>query len=190
MEMQQISASPWRTTWFSPRATIRRIVDTEMPPSWWPAVALASIVAASMSLGFDADGSVSASRSFMPVCLAILQTIGPVLVGPYIYAFVGERLGGQADPSEIRPAVAWALVPLAVLGLCWIPVALMHGDATDPSIEVPLHIGLLMFIVSVGFIWSLVAQVIMLAEVHRFAVWRAIATMAIIMVPFLLLGAF
>lgn len=186
--VEQTPPSPWRTVWLAPRATIRRIVDAETPPNWWPVVALASFVNAIVSLGFDQDGAISASRSFVPVSLAILQTVGPVLIAPFIYAFVGERLGGNADASEIRQALAWSLVPFAVIGLCWIPLVVFYGNVADPTVEVPGPAALLLLLGFAGVVWGFVVQVIMLAEVQRFSIARAIANIAIIMVPLLLLG--
>src|SRR5215203_1526674 len=105
--------SPWRTLWFSPRLTMRRIADNEIASTWWPVIALASLGQAAAMLAFDPDGSLSINRSFMPVTIGLAQTIFGVLVGPFLLAFVGSWFGGEADPSEIRHAVAWGYAPLA-----------------------------------------------------------------------------
>jgi len=106
--------SPWLTTWFSPRRTIRRIVDAEAPPGWWPVIALALL--------------------------------------------------GQV-------------------------FALMQFDTySQPETEMPLALVPLMLAALVGVFWSIVTQVIMLAEVQRFSILRAIASMVILLIPALLLG--
>jgi hypothetical protein len=181
--------SPWRTIWFSPRKTIRRIVDAQEPPSWWPVVALAALGQASAALAFDPDGSLSISRSFMPVVIGVAQTIFGVLVGPFLLAFVGSWFGGEADPSEIRQAVAWGYVPMAVAGLCWIPLALWYqGRISAPETEIPLAVVPLKLAVLVGGLWSIVTQIITLAEVQRFSILKAIASIAVVMIPVVLLG--
>lgn len=48
-----------------------------------------------------------------------------------------------------------------------------------------------MLAVMVGAMWSVVTQILALAEVQRFSGWRAIASMVILLVPMLvLLGMF
>jgi hypothetical protein len=38
-------------------------------------------------------------------------------------------------------------------------------------------------------VWTVVLEVIMIAEVQRFAIWRAIVSIVILLIPLLLLGA-
>jgi hypothetical protein len=150
---------------------------------------LAVLGQAVAALAFDPDGSLSFARSFMPVVIGVAQTIFGVLIGPFLLAFIGGWLGGEADPSEIRQAIAWGYAPFAVAGLCWIPLALWYrGSISAPEAEIPLAVVPLMLVVVVGAIWSAVAQIIMLAEVQRFSIIRAIASIVILMIPVLLLG--
>ena len=184
-----LPVSPWRTLWFSPRQTIRRIVDAEVKPAWWPVVALAAIGQAIAALMFEPDGSLSLSQSFMPVTIGMAQTFFGVLVGPFLLAFVGGWLGGDADPSDIRHSIAWGYAPLAVAALGWGPAVLWYGGRmSDPEADIPLVLLPLILIVVVGAIWSVVTQIIMLAEVQKFSVLRAIASFCILMIPVLLLG--
>jgi hypothetical protein len=185
--------APWGTVWFSPRMTIRRIVDSEARPSWVPVVALAAMTQALGSLQRDpADLTFSVSWSTMPVILGVLQLVFGVLVGPFLLAFAGGWLGGQADPEEIRPAVAWSLVPFALAGLLWIPILLAYGGPMSPAIQpqdVFQWLGLLFALVIFAAVWwSLVLEVIMLAEVQRFSILRALASVIILMIPLLLMG--
>ena len=125
----------------------------------------------------------------MPVAIGVLQTIFGILVGPFLLAFVGGWLGGDADPGEIRQAVAWGYVPFAVAGLCWIPVAFSgRGHGAEGTAEVALMLVLLMLAVILGAAWSVVLQVITLAEVQRFSIVRAIANILILLIPMAILG--
>ena len=181
--------NPWRTIWFSPRRTIRRIVDADVRPSWWPVIALALVGQAFAALEFDASGGVALDRSAMPMAIGVLQTIFGVLVGPFLLAFVGGWLGGEADPSEIRQSVAWGYVPLAVTGVCWIPVAFsVGGNGAEGNAEVPTVLVPLMVAIMVGVAWSVVLQVITLAEVQRFSILRAIASILSLLIPVASLG--
>jgi len=183
------SPSPWVSIWFSPRRTIRRIVDADAPPPWWPVIALAMVGQIIGSLQFDASGDVNLSRSFMPVAIGLAQTIFSVLVGPFLLAFVGSWFGGEADPTDIRQAVAWSYVPIAFAGLLLIPALLLYGNPmANPNPEVPLSVLILTFMAGIGAFWTLVIEVITFAEVQRFSIVRSIATIAILLIPTLFLG--
>ncbi len=181
--------SPWLTIWLSPRRTIRRVIDGEAGATWWPVVALSALGQAIGALAFDPDGSLAVSRSFMPVTIGIAQTIFGVVVGPFLLAFVGGWLGGDADPSDIRHAIVWGNVPFAVAAVGWIPLALwFRGSLSDPNADIPLALVPFMLALGVAALWSVVTQILALAEVQRFSVWRAIASVLILMIPVFLLG--
>jgi hypothetical protein len=185
--------SPWRTVWFSPRLTIRRVLAGEPRPSWTAVVALAALHQVFASLQVDpVEGTFSASRSVMPVTLGALQIVFGVLVGPFLLAFVGSWLGGEADADDIRHAVAWSYVPHASFGLLWIPILIAFGGppaGATPAGAVQWIATLLLLVILAGVVWTVVLQVITFAEVQRFAIWRAILSMVILAMPLILLGA-
>ena len=184
-------ASPWVSIWFSPRRTIRRVLDSEAPPAWWPVIALAVVGQMIGALSFDPTGGVNVSASFMPVVLGAVQIVFGVLIGPFLLAFTGSWFGGEADPSEIRQAVAWGYVPIAIAGLGWIPVVLIYGgELAKPDPQIPLPVAIVGLAVVIGALWSVVTQVIALSEVQRFSIARAIASMLILLIPLLLLRLF
>ena len=177
--------SPWLTIWLSPRQTIRRIVGAEVRPGWWPVVILVALGQITGNLRFDAPGAVNVSQSVMPMTLVALQVVFGVLVGPFLLAIVGGWFGGDADPADIREAIVWSYVPLAIGGLCTITVvfASLRGPlGTTALLLVPFVLAAV-----VGVIWSTVAQVITLAEVQRFSILRSIACVLIVAIPVLLL---
>jgi len=185
--------NPWKTVWFSPRLTIQRVIAAEPRPSWTGVIALAALHQVFAALRVDpVDGTFSSSRSVMPAILGALQIVFGVLVGPFLLAFVGSWLGGDADADDIRHAVAWSYVPLAIFGLLWIPLLIAFGGppagATPQGAAQWLGV-LLALVIFAGGIWTLVLEVIMLAEVQHFAVWRAVISIGILLIPLLLLGA-
>ena len=120
--------SPWRTVWFSPRLTMRRVLAAEPRPSWTAVIALAALHQVFSSLQVDpVSGAFSANRSAMPAILGALQIVFGVLVGPFLLAFVGSWLSGEADADDLRHAVAWSYVPHAIFGLLWIPILIAFG---------------------------------------------------------------
>jgi hypothetical protein len=185
---------PWRTMWFAPRATIRRVVDAEARPSWRPVIALAALDQVFTGLQIDATGAVAVADSFMPVTLGLLQLAFGIAVGPFLLAFVGGWLGGEADPSEIRQAVAWSHVPIAAAAVVWIPLLLIGGfdilkAGSDPTAPMSAVGWVLVLVMVTGALWALVLQVAALAEVQQFSIGRSIASLVIPLVPFLLIGA-
>lgn len=182
------AASPWLTIWFQPRRTMRHIVDAEAPPRWWPVVALAVLVQSASLLQFDFDGGVNVGASVMPVAIGALQLVFGVLIGPFLLAFIGGWFGGEADPGEIRHAVAWSYMPYSVATLAALPVAFAYsGSLADPASEVPLALLPLLLLPLAGACWSLVTQVVTLAEVQRFSVLRALASLLVLAIPAVLL---
>ena len=178
------SPSPWLSIWFSPRQTIRRIVDSDAPPKWWPVIALVMFGELFVDAQFDSEGALDLSRSFTPVIVGALQTVLSVVVAPFLLAWVGSWLGGQADPKEIRQAVVWSYAPLAVAGLLGIPTAF----ATDASsVGVVLVAGILGVAAIVCALWAVVTLVITTAELQRFSILRSVANNVIPLAPFLLL---
>lgn len=126
----------------------------------------------------------------MPVAIGVMQIAFSVVVGPFLLAFAGGWLGGDADPSDIRQAVAWAYVPFAVASAGWIPVLIASGSS-PVDFTVPLHWFVLPFLLAIaaGACWTLVAHALTLAEVQRFSIWRAVGSILIVASPMLLLLA-
>jgi len=184
--------NPWRTIWFSPRRTIRAIIDREDRPSFVGVIALAAVhqVLASLQIEPD-DGTFSASRSAMPIAMGVIQLVFGILVGPFLLAFVGGWLGGEGDPADIRQGVAWSYVPHAIGGLFLIPVLIAYGG--PPSMEGPATtvqwLAVPFALASLALtVWSGVLHVITLAEVNRFSILRAIACVVILLIPLMLLA--
>lgn len=176
--------SPWLSIWFSPRRTIRRIVDSEERPNWWPVIALVVFGQLFVDARFDSAGALNLSGSLTPVIVGALQTVLSVSVGPFVLAFVGSWLGGEADPRDIRQAVAWSYVPFAVGGLVAIPLVFTN-DASP--VAVLLAAGSLGIAAMLCAFWTIVTLVITTAELQRFSIPRSIASNVIPLAPILLL---
>ena len=129
----------------------------------------------------------------MPMIVGALQIVFSVLVGPFLLAFVGNWLGGEADPSDIRQAVAWSYAPFAVVGLVWVPIIMAYGGVPTAPVgeEEPILWGLALagLAVLTAALWTLWLEVVMLAEAQRFSIWRAVINIGVFVVPVLLFGA-
>ena len=186
--------NPWRTIWLSPRITIRRLLEADVRPGWVPVVALTALASAFAATQVDPDsGTFSFARSMMPVILGIAQVIFGVVIGPFLLAFVGGWLGGEADPADIREAVAWSYVPVAVATVAWLPLLLAYGSrafTADLSPATPAQWAALpaLLVLFATNLWSLVLLVATLAEVQRFSIAKAIACLIILSIPVVLIG--
>ena len=182
--------SPWRTIWFSPRQTIRRLIDGVVQTSWVPVVALAAVTQAfTASLDGDSGRLLSASDAVMPGVIAAAQLVFGIVVGPFVLAFVGRWFGGDADPADLRQAIAWSYAPLAAVTIVWVPVLLARAANTATTEGVGVGVVVATVATVIAYVWSLPLLVIGVAEAQRFSIARAIGSILILAIPALLLSA-
>ena len=186
--------NPWRTMWFSPRITIRGILDAADRPSWMLVAVLAVANTAIAQIKADDAGALSLSRSMMPVILSALNLVYGLLIAPFVAAIVGGWLGGDADPTDLREAIAWSYVPIAASSVLWIPILLTlgmraFGAGAEPFVGVEWLGVLLLVAISVSFFWSIPLQVGGLAAAQRFSIGKAILYVLILSIPLFLLAA-
>jgi hypothetical protein len=186
--------SPWRTMWFSPRATVRRLIDETPARSWIPVVVLAGVSQAFLSLEGHHDALVQ--RPVSTTVLTLVQiglVVAGVMIGSYVFAFLGGVLGGEGDALDVRQALAWAYVPAAVASVAWLPLLAAYGvdlfrtplepETTLQWVTLPLLPAIL-----IAGVWTLVLLVPSLSEALRLSLLRAFALVALTATPFMLLG--
>ncbi|HKN01570.1 MAG TPA: YIP1 family protein [Candidatus Binataceae bacterium] len=195
------SIRPFFTIWVEPRATIRRIVESDPRRN---VIALAMIgggLGMLASSWFTALANPASTTALWPVGVALKVVLGAVwgIVGLYSGAWlIGlacRVLGGVASSLELRAALAWGNLPeitataltiaVVLLGLVS-PPEIRHGGlrwTTGAKIDLTLLNG------SLG-IWGIVLQMKCLGEVNRFSAWRALGavvlTIAVLVVAVLL----
>jgi hypothetical protein len=183
--------SPWFTICFSPRATIRKIVDTD-PKHFvigiaWVAGALAAL---DLEMQFN-GGSTPSVLQFVtdwfsamgPFALAglafVLGVVGVAMlfVLGYLYRWSGGILGGTATAVEVRAALGWTQVAGIYVTVIGVIVALVspqpvdvQGGTLPPMWWWPI-VRLLL-----GF-WVFSISVKTIGEVHGFSAWRATMAM-------------
>lgn len=194
--------NPWWSMWIYPRVTTRQILDrgsTRMVP------VLAVICGISATLDRASMRGMPANMPAWGV-LVMALILGPlvglvtVYVGGVILGWIGRRLGGVGTSQEVRTALAWSYVLDVEMLVLWIPsVALFGGEifhASTPAFDAwaeaqpwvvwPLLI-LLGIVSLVSIVWSLVVRLKCIAEAHQFSAWRALASVFVILLPFLFL---
>jgi hypothetical protein len=174
------------TIWTEPRATIRRIVDTN-PTRYVVALAAAGPAISALADEWSKAMSDSSNLSVLwPLGVAVDVTAQAVVgvlflyIGAAILTWSGGLLGGVASRVEMRAAMAWSQVPgiaaaivLVIAVLMGVPVPQAIGS-TLPHID-PAFYKVLLIELVLG-LWGGIVGLYCIAEVHRFSTWRAFWT--------------
>ncbi len=183
--------NPLLTTWTRPRATIRGIVHTD-PTLWVTPLALASGIVQTLN---NATQRNAGDTLPLGAILGMALVLGPIggLLSLYIGAFfVGlscRWLGGRADSTEVRAALAWCSVPtLATIPIWLLQLGIfgremftteMPSVAANPLLSIlVLAIGIIEVVLG---IWSFVILLKMLGEVEGFSAWKALGALLLLM---------
>jgi Yip1 domain len=183
--------SPWFTICSSPRATIRKIVDTD-PKHFvigiaWVAGALAAL---DLEMQFN-GGSTPSLPQFVtdwfsamgPFALAGLAfTLGVLGVGMlfvlgYLYRWSGGLLGGTATAVEVRAALGWTQVAGIYVTVLGVIVALLSPQSVDVQAGTLQPIWWWSIVRLLLGLWVFTISVKTIGEVHRFSAWRATMAM-------------
>lgn len=174
------------TIWTEPRATIRRIVDSD------PARHVIALAAAGAALGaLNAQWSMAMSgaaslSALWPIGVAFQTALAAALgvvalyIGGAIMRWAGGVLGGTATWAEVRAAIAWGSIPGIAASVLSLFALLTFGASTMPKIGasgVPdltsgspgLEVAQVVLAIWGGIVWLKC-----LGEVHRFSAWRAL----------------
>ena len=179
---------PLLTIWTKPRATIRRIVDSN-PKKYVILLAILSGVEAIL------DGlEQRVGLDFVPLpgvflYAAILGSIVGVLtlyLGGSLLRWTGSWLGGQATVVQVRAAMAWGSVPRISLLILWFPrVALSHTSEHAPGSDYSLPFTTVDWIVT---LWGVFVFLKCIGEVHRFSAWKSLLLISPLIILAILRG--
>lgn len=183
------STTPFISIWTEPRATIRRIVDSD------PTRDVLALAAISPALGslvgqWSAALNGTASQSVLwPLWVAfnVALRAGFGIVGLYISGAIlrwsGDLLSGTATSVEVRAALAWSQLP-AIAAYLVMLVGLLAGVPTPqllpgqiPQIDPAFY--KVLVVVGVLGIWGFFINLKCIGEVHRFSAWRAFGAVLI-----------
>lgn len=178
--------SPLMTIWTRPRATIRRIVNTDVRYHVvWLAVMAGALSRLEARWAQPPGPPGSAAWPLLVVASviagAVAGAIGLYLNGALL-KWSGSALGGVATYAEVRAALAWAEVPIIValsIGILSIlmgtggPLMPFGAGYQDTSVSVSLLHAIL------GS-WSFILLLIFLGEVHRISATRAFCAILLI----------
>ena len=187
------SISPFFSIWTEPRATIRRIVDSDPTRN---VLTLAAIGPALNSLIGQWTAVINGTTHpsvLWPLWVAFNVAVQAAFGILFLYIFgavfrwSGSLLGGTATSVEVRAAQAWSQVPAIAVEII-LMLALFAGVPMPkmppgqlPQIDPAFY--KVMVVEGVLGIWAIVISLKCLGEVHRFSAWRALV--AILIPPFI-----
>ncbi len=193
--------NPYLSIWWHPRATIRRIVDTNPRRTVLLLVSIAALVGVAgiylarppvaFSFGGKPIHSITSEKwrriqlyiacGCVPFAIASLYGMGALI------RWSGSLMGGSAKSVEVRAAIAWPKV-IAITGSLISLVGMVVGLVRIPEAAAQGHISIRAFfpfegpigaVVLILSIWWVVVYLACIAEVHRFSTWKALAACVI-----------
>jgi hypothetical protein len=183
------SMTPFLSIWTQPRATIRRIVDSDPTRN---VIALAAIGPALSSLLFQWSAAMNGTANqsvlwplFVALNVAFRAVLGILLlyISGVVFRWSGALLGGTASRVEVRAAFAWSQVPGIVVAIV-LMLALFAGVPLPkmlpgqlPQIDPAFY--KVMVVVGPLAIWGFFINLKCFGEVHRFSAWRALGAILI-----------
>ena len=179
------SITSFFTIWTAPRATIRRIVDSDPTRNVIALAAIGPAISMLVSEWAEALGNNANLSVLWPISVAVYVALSAafgvisLFIGGAIWRWSGSLLGGVASQAEVRAAIAWSSVPgiaaeivLLIAVLLGVPVP--HQRHVPLSQIDPAFYKVLVVEGVLGF-WGFIISLKCLGEVHRFSAWRALA---------------
>ncbi|MFC4411825.1 YIP1 family protein [Chungangia koreensis] len=165
---------PWLGIMVKPRSTFRYVIEyTPVKYAGWLAVLFGflSLFAPSTTDGGKMWGDLISALIFGSIMGLIIWWVS------YKLNFhIGKWLGGTGSKEEMKIATGWAFIP-SIIGLILInlPLNMIYGDITGfyGNSDYPLQM-ILLYIGDLIGIWSIIINILAIAEVHKLSIWRSI----------------
>ena len=189
------SISPFFSIWIEPRATIRRIVESDPTRNVLALAAIAPAINSLISQWSAVINGTAHPSVLWPLWVAFSVAVQAAFGILFLYIFgavfrwSGSLLGGTAASVEVRAALAWSQVPAIVAEIILL-FALFAGVPMPkmlpgrlPLIDPAFY--KVMVVEGVLGIWGFIISLKCVGEVHRFSAWRAFV--AILIPPIIVL---
>jgi hypothetical protein len=183
----EVIGNPWATIWTRPRATIRRIVESDVHYQ----VRFLAIISGAL-IWLERRWANPSTAAAFPVLVAIAVIVGAILgvvelyVNGALLKWAGAALGGIGSHAEVRAALAWSRVPVIVAVSIGILAILLGTDG--PMLGAPSEFsssGASVLLVHAALVsWGFVVMLKCVGEVHRFSAWRAFGSILLIVLVF------
>ncbi len=162
-------------TLFSPRAAADRIMALGLPRDWlWMALALMSVlngIVYSLSLSMGPERDPQAAQMIPPVfqspALFTLFLFGALVITVMTLTWIGRRLGGAGQISQVLAVIVW----MQVLRLA-VQLALLVLMLALPLAGLAL--------VMIASVWGLIILVVFIDRAHGFeSIFKSIAVLVL-----------
>lgn len=175
--------NPFVSIWTKPRETIRQVVQSESPMSNVMLIVIVAGMAQALSSASDSKlGDMWGVGGILAFAIIVGAIAGPIglFVSSFLIKITTKWLGGEATGDQLRVALGWSQLPLAItLGL-WLLLVVMTGNVffvTEADLtNLGMGDALLMMIIGIGMmitaIWSLILSSYCIAEVAGLSAWR------------------
>lgn len=168
---------PWLSIWVKPRATMRKILDTNpLSAIIWFAIIWGVI--SGFSMINHMWNRYTEHPEFRSVLYAASFLIGGAIFGiiflyfaGWLYKLTGSWIGGKGTFTQVKCAVGWAYYPFIISTIFGLLVLLFIGF--------PWLVTVLGFLQLATLVWGFVIFLNLLAEAHNFSVWRALGAVLI-----------
>lgn len=170
--------SYFKGVWFNPRTTIRSIVDTD---SQYMMFAIILFISATSTFTLPSSTSVW----LLPVAFVVMVIffVAFLYLSAFLMSWTGKWLNGQSTQEELRTAYLWASIPTGTgYALAIVITLLTTGNLL--GVEDQIASSLIILITSA---WTLVIYVLMVAELQKFSLWKAILNLMFVVVSFLMI---
>jgi hypothetical protein len=177
----EVIGNPWATIWTRPRATIRRIVESDVRYQ----VTFLAILSGAL-IWLERRWSNPSTAAAFPMLVVIAVIIGAVLgiielyVNGALLKWAGAALGGVGSYAEVRAALAWSRVPVIVAVSIGILAILLGTDGPMLGAESSGSGASLLLLHGALVMWGFVVMLKCIGEVHRFSAWRALGSILLI----------
>jgi len=168
-------SSPWRSVWFSPTATIDRVLATNPRQQVLLLAVLSAIsyILARFILAFGSSPSLLDWRVFAAiVVIGVVGGIVSLYLAGWFVGWVAWLFGGRAPMTAIRAAMVWGGAPSAIgvlVCLAAFLVLVRFEVATPSALLRPLEL-----IVSILGAWGLIWFLVMFSRIEGFGFWRTV----------------
>jgi hypothetical protein len=187
----EVIGHPWATIWTRPRATIRRIVDTDVRNQ----VTFLAILSGAL-IWLERRWSSPSPAPAFPMLVVIAVIVGAILgivelyINGALLKWAGSALGGVATYAEVRAALAWSRVPIIVaVGIGVLAILFgTDGPVLGGSEEMTTSDASLLLLHGFLVLWGFIVMLKCVGEVHRFSAWRALGSLLLIGAVIVLIG--
>lgn len=191
------SFNPWFAIWLRPKATIRRIVATNVRHHVFLLAMLAGVAGAlsRRTLFASQDGADAILALILSLVLGPIGGIFSLFLGGALLSWSSRLIGGVSVTPVVRAALAWSYVPLIFGQLLVIPEMILFGReifstnkpqfhakiASDPQFAT-FAVSAIYFLAGLSLLflfWAIMLLLHTLAEVQQFSVWKALLAVVI-----------